>query len=77
MGVKRADKRRVDEMRVEIGMQGSFKKTMVRSKLTWADHVERVGDEKLVKRGVLKMEKRSRGYPKLRYGIALRDLERV
>ena len=31
-------------------MKGSFKKKFVRSKLKWAGHVERVGDEKLGKR---------------------------
>ena len=50
MGVKRADKRRVDELRVEVGVKDSFKKKLVRSRLTRAGHVERRGDEKLTKR---------------------------
>ena len=45
--VKRADKRRMAEMRVEVGLKKSFKNNiLVKSKLTWAGHVERIGDEK-------------------------------
>ena len=35
-----ADKRNMDELRVEVGVKESFKK-----KLPWAGHVEGVGDE--------------------------------
>ena len=45
VGVKRADKRRMDELGVEVGVKESFKKKLVRSRLTRADHVERTGDE--------------------------------
>ena len=37
MGVKRADKRKMDEKRVEVGVKEHFTKTLVRS--TWAGHV--------------------------------------
>ena len=47
--VTRADKR-VNELRVEVGMKNSFKKKLVRSRLKWAGHVERMGDENLTKR---------------------------
>ena len=50
VGVKRADKRRMYELRVEVGVKESFKKKLVRSRLTWAGHVERMGDEKLAKK---------------------------
>ena len=33
MGLKRADKRRIDELRVEVGGKGSFKKELVTSRL--------------------------------------------
>ena len=52
VGVKRADKRRMNELRVEVGgrrEEVSFKKTLARSRLTWAGHVDRMGDEKLSK----------------------------
>ena len=50
MGVKRADKRRMDELRVEVGVKKSLKKKLVRSRLNWARHMERIGDGKLAKR---------------------------
>ena len=40
----------MDELRVEVGVKDSFKKKLVRSRLKWANHVERMGDEKLAKR---------------------------
>ena len=43
--------RTVDELRVEIGVKEGFQKKLVRSRLIWAGHVERMGDEKLAKRG--------------------------
>ena len=45
-GVKRTDKR-IDELRVEVGVKESFKKTLVRSGLNWVGHVGRMGDETL------------------------------
>ena len=50
MAVKRGYKKRVDELRVEVGVKESFNKKLVRSRLTWAGHVERMGDAKLAKR---------------------------
>ena len=50
MGVKRADKRRMDELRLEVGVKESIKKELVTSRLKWAGHVERMGDEKPGKR---------------------------
>ena len=43
--VKRADKRKMDSMRSEVGVKEHFKKKLVRSRLTWTDHVERIEDE--------------------------------
>ena len=39
----------MDELIVEIGVKESFKKKQVRNRLTWAGHVERMGDGKLAK----------------------------
>ena len=47
VGVKRADKRRVDKMRVEVGVKESVKKELMGS--VWAGRVEGMGDEKLAK----------------------------
>ena len=44
--VKRADERRMNELRMEVGVKVSFKKNLSRSRLKWAGHVERMGDEK-------------------------------
>ena len=48
--MKRADKRILDELRVEVGMKERFKTKLVRSMLKWAGHEERMGVEKLAKR---------------------------
>ena len=45
----RADKRRMDELRLEAGVKERFKKKLVRSRLKRGGHVERMGDEKLAK----------------------------
>ena len=50
MGVKRADRRISDELRMEVGMKEHFKKKLARSSLTRAGRAERMGDEKLTKR---------------------------
>ena len=50
MGAKRADKRRMEELRMEVGVKGSFKKTFMRSSQKWAGHVGRMGDENQAKR---------------------------
>ena len=40
VGVKRADKRRTGELRVEIGVKEKFKKKLARARLTLTDHAE-------------------------------------
>ena len=35
----------MDELRVEVGVKESFKKKLVRSRLKWADQMERMGNE--------------------------------
>ena len=40
----------MDELRVEVGMKETYKKKMMRSRLKWAGHMERMGDAKLTKR---------------------------
>ena len=44
VGDKRADKRRMDEWRVEVGVKECVKKKLVRCRLTWGGHVEIMGD---------------------------------
>ena len=52
MGVKRADKRRMRELRLEVGVKEVVTKTLVGIRLEWAGHVERMGYEKLAKKSV-------------------------
>ena len=71
MGVKRADKRKMDKLRVEVEVKERFMKTLVRSRHTWVGHVETLGDEKLAKRAdAQKVEgNMRRGRQKLRWRI--------
>ena len=71
MGVKRADDRRPDELRVEVGVKEHVKKKLARNSLTWAGHAERMGDENLANRADAQIveEKRGERGPKLRWGI--------
>ena len=57
-------------------MKESVNKKFARSRLTWAGHVERMGDEKVAQRAdAQKMEgERTRGRPKLRWEIALKEI---
>ena len=67
VGVKRAYKRRMGELRVAVGVKERFKKKLVRDRFKWAGHMARMGDENLTKRAdAQKLEgKRRRGRQKL------------
>ena len=41
-GVKRINKRRMEELREEVGVKECFTRKLVRSRLRWAGHVERM-----------------------------------
>ena len=43
-GVKRADERRQDELRVEVGVKATLKKRLERSGLDWVGRGESMGD---------------------------------
>ena len=45
-----SDKRRLDEMGVEVGVKENVKKKLVRSMLKWTTHVDIIGDKHLAKR---------------------------
>ena len=68
-GVKRIDKRRMEELREEVGVRGSLRRKLVRSRLKWAGHVERMEGVRLTKRAdALGVEgRRRRGKPRLRW----------
>jgi len=51
VGVKRVDRRRVDELREEIGVQMSLMGRLVKCRLRWAGHLVQMGEERMTKRG--------------------------
>ena len=78
--VARADKRRMVELREETGVQRSLTERLVRSRLQWAGHVERMADDRLPKRAAeLREQGRSRrGRPRLRWGDCVkRDVKKA
>ena len=58
----------MEELREETGEQRSLTERLVRSRLQWAGHVERMADERLPKRAAELREqgRRRRGRPRLR-----------
>ena len=67
--VQRTDGRRRVALREDTGMQRSLTEILVRSRLLWAGHVERMADNRLPKRAAeLREDGRSRrGRPRLRW----------
>ena len=67
--VTRADRRRMVELREETGVQRSLTERLVRSRLQWAGHVERMTDDRLPKGAAELREqgRRRRGRPRLRW----------
>ena len=67
--VTMADRRRMVELREETGVQRSLTERLVRSRLQWAGHVERMADDRLPKRAAELREqgRRRRGRPMLRW----------
>ena len=67
--VTRADRRRMMELREETGMQRSLTDRLVRSRLQWAGHVERMADDRLPKTAAELREggRMKRGSPRLRW----------
>ena len=57
------------ELREETGVQRSLTERLVRSRLQWAGHVERMADDRLPKRAAELCEqgRRRRGRPRLRW----------
>ena len=67
--ITRADRRRLVELREETGVQMSLTKRLMRSRLQWVGHVERMADDRLPKRAAELREqgRRRRGRPILRW----------
>ena len=68
--VTRADRRRMVELREETGVQRSLTERLVRSRLQWARHVERMADNRLPQSTTAELceqGRRRRGRPSLRW----------
>ena len=75
-----ADRRRMAELREETGVQRSLTERLVRSRLQWAGHVERMADDRLPKRvaELRQQGRRRRGRPRLRWEDCMkRDLRKT
>ena len=68
-GVVRADRREMVGLREEIGLQGLFTEKLIRSRLKWAGHVERMDEGRLPKMAMSHVDEgsRRRGRPSLRW----------
>ena len=76
---KRVDRRRMNDLRKEVGMQCSLTGRLVRSRMRWADHLVRMDASKLAKRAEVEkhQECRKRGRPQLRWEACVRrDMRR-
>ena len=67
--VTRADRRKMVELREETGVQRSLTERLVRSRLQWAGHLQRMADDRLPKRAAELREQgsRRRGRSRLRW----------
>ena len=76
---KRVDRRRMNDLRKEVGMQCSLTGRLVRSRMRWAGHLVRMDASKLAKRAEVEKHqgRRKRGRPQLRWEDCMRrDMRR-
>ena len=68
-GVKRVDRMRMDELREEVGIQKCLMGRLVKSRMKWAGHVERMKEDRLPRMAYVYQErgKRKRGRPRMRW----------
>ena len=68
-GLKRVYRRRMDELREEVGIQKCLMGRLVKSRLKWAGHVERMKEDRLPRMAYVHQErgKRKRGRPRMRW----------
>ena len=68
-GVKRVERRRMQDVREEVGTKACIVGKIVKSRMKWAGHVVRMKDDKLPKRSEKKKQEgfRKRGRPQLRW----------
>ena len=76
---KRVDRRRMNDLRKEVGMQFSLTGRLVRSRMRRADHLVRMDASKLAKRAEVEKTRRTqeKGRPQLRWEDCVRrDMRR-
>ena len=66
-GVKRVNRRRMDELRKEVGIQKCLMGRLVKSRMKWAGHVERMKENRLPMMAYVHQERRKRGRPRMRW----------
>ena len=79
-GVKRVDRRRLVDIREEIGLPRSLTEKLIRGRMRWAGHVERMEGGRLPKMAMSHVEvgRRGRGRPRLRWKDCVeRDFRRA
>ncbi len=81
-GVKRVDRRRMDELREEVGIQKCLMGRLVKSRMKLAGHVERMKEDRLPRMACVHQErgkrKRKRGRSRMRWRDCIeRDMRKV
>ena len=79
-GVKVMDRRRMDELREEVGIQKCLMGRLVKSRMKWAGHVERMKEDRLTRMAYVHQErgKRKRGRPRMRWRDCIeRDMRKA
>ena len=79
-GVRRVERRRMKDLREEVGSKACIVGKIVKSRMKWAGHMVRMNDDKLPKRAETKRQEgsRKRGRPQLRWEDCVkRDLRKA
>ena len=79
-GVRRVERRRMKDMREEVGTKACIVGRIVKSRMKWAGHMVRVKEDTLPKRAETKKQEgsRKRGRPQLRWEDCVkRDLRKA
>ena len=79
-GVTRVDRRRMDDLREEVGIQKCLMGRLVKSRMKWAGHVERMKEDRLKRMAHVHQErgKRKRGRPRMRWRDCIeRDMRKA
>ena len=79
-GVRRVERRRMKDLREEVGSKACIVGKIVKSRMKWAGHMVRMNDDKLPKRAETNRQEgsRKRGRPQLRWEDCVkRDLRKA